>query len=160
MTLDRNLLTKAAMGKLTDRLAKQKNARERALKTSIKAEGAMQSHHDTTKEEMARLAEAHSRSIRQTREAIRYFRRLETQKIDSETVGAGNLIKIQEEGKTRLYFLAEHGGGLEIKSPEGKILILSPDSLLGKSLLGKSAGAIVNLQTPGGMKTIRILKVE
>lgn len=145
---------------VAEALERQQRVYDQTCRDSVEAEGAMQSRHNTTKDEMARLANALMNNIIQTREAVEYFKQLEMQEQAPDTVTVGTLVRVRDEGEIGLYFIAEHGGAQEVQSQQGTVFVLSPHSPMGKALFGRQAGSCIELQVPSGTRTLNILSVE
>lgn len=154
----REELIKLVLKQLDRRLKKEKTAYQQALETSINAASAMQSHHDTTKEEMAKLADAYQEKIQKTKEAIDYFKKLTKTPPAAKRVSASSLVVSQEEDQINHYFIAEHGGGLEVERQGKKILIVSPQSPIGQALVGQPEKSTVKIRSPAS-RTLVILNI-
>lgn len=158
MDLNRNKIIALIIINLTNTLEKQKQAHEQALKSSIEAEGAMQTHHDTTKEETAKLASAYQKQAQQTQQAITYFESLATATPDPARVKPGNLVLVQEKDKSYAYFLADYGG-LEITMHKKTISVVSTNSPIGKALLDQKLGSSIQLRLPDHARAFKILEI-
>ena len=76
--------------------------------------------------------------------------------VDRETIQIGNTVTIQEEGSTdeETYEIV---GVAEADPAEGKI---SNESPMGRALLGKRVGDLVQVEAPAGSYTVKVLKVD
>ena len=73
----------------------------------------------------------------------------------SETVEAGSVVAIRYEGDEEVErFLV---GSIEERHDE--LNVVSPGSPLGQALLGKSSGAVVEYQAPGGTLRVEIVQI-
>ncbi|MHB8681667.1 MAG: GreA/GreB family elongation factor [Acidimicrobiales bacterium] len=73
----------------------------------------------------------------------------------SDTVEAGSVVAIRYEGDEEVErFLV---GSIEERHEE--LNVVSPGSPLGKALLGKGAGAVVEYEAPGGTLRVEIVEV-
>lgn len=159
MDFSRKTLFESIQKKLAKKLVVQEQAYKQARQASIQAEGAMQSRHDTTKEEMARLADVHLRAARKLEQTIAYFKKLDGQKTAAATVAAGALVKVREEDLIKFYLLTKVCGGLEITLGRQQVLVISTDSTIGQALLGQRAGSIIQLNLLGLTKSLRIIAI-
>ena len=71
-----------------------------------------------------------------------------------DTIDIGNIVLVDDGTKKRSFTIV---GGHESNPLEGKISNFSP---IGKALIGKKIGDMVNVQTPGGNITYRILGIS
>jgi autotransporter-associated beta strand protein len=70
------------------------------------------------------------------------------------------LIELESRGETFFYFLGPKAGGTEIKVAGQEILVITPESPLGKELAGKKTGDRIKLQTGGPAQEFRVLSVR
>ena len=71
-----------------------------------------------------------------------------------DTVGLGNTVVVEFEGEEERYTIV---GAIEAKPSAGKI---SNESPIGRALLGRRAGQVTQVPTPGGMRQVKILRIE
>jgi transcription elongation factor GreA len=69
-------------------------------------------------------------------------------------VGIGNTVVVDFDGEEERYTIV---GAIEAKPTAGRI---SNESPIGRALLGKRAGQVAEVPTPGGMRQVRILRIE
>jgi transcription elongation factor GreA len=75
--------------------------------------------------------------------------------VDSgDLVGIGNTVVVDFDGEEERYTIV---GAIEAKPTAGRI---SNESPIGRALLGKRAGQVAQVPTPGGMRQVRILRIE
>jgi transcription elongation factor GreA len=74
---------------------------------------------------------------------------------DAETVATGTIVAIRYDGDDEVerFFV----GSIEEK--HDGLSVLSPGSPLGQALLGKSPGAVVEYEAPGGKLRVEIVKI-
>ncbi|WNF37644.1 transcription elongation factor GreA [Bacillaceae bacterium IKA-2] len=109
------------------------------------------SEYDSAKEEQAFVEGRISTLEKMIRNAVM----IQEDKTNSSVVSLGKSIKIKElpEGDEEIYTIV---GSAESDPHEGKI---SNDSPMAKSLLGKSVGDKVTVQTPGGEMKVELLEI-
>lgn len=71
-----------------------------------------------------------------------------------DLVGIGNTVVVDFDGEEERYTIV---GAIEAKPTAGRI---SNESPIGRALLGKRAGQVAQVPTPGGMRQLRILRIE
>jgi transcription elongation factor GreA len=73
----------------------------------------------------------------------------------SETVEAGSVVAIRYEGDEEVErFLV---GSIEERHDE--LAVVSPGSPLGQALMGKTSGAVVEYEAPGGTLRVEIVQI-
>lgn len=76
-------------------------------------------------------------------------------------VQPGSLVTVREgDGESRYYLLAPGGMGLTVQVNDRRIQLLSPDSPLGRALLGRRPGAAVQVGLPSGLLEIQVCGVD
>jgi transcription elongation factor GreA len=73
---------------------------------------------------------------------------------NGDFVGIGNTVIVDFDGEEERYTIV---GAIEAKPTVGRI---SNESPIGRALLGKRAGQAAQVPTPGGMRQVRILRIE
>jgi transcription elongation factor GreA len=76
------------------------------------------------------------------------------QKTQTEDVEVGDMVTVNMEGTTTIFTIV---GPNEANPAQGRI---SNESPLGMALLGKKAGDVVSVRTPGGTREVRVLTVD
>jgi transcription elongation factor GreA len=78
----------------------------------------------------------------------------ETEREDRDVVGLGSTVVVEFDGEEERYTIV---GAIEAKPSQGRI---SNESPIGRALLGKREGEVARVMTPGGERTITILRIE
>jgi transcription elongation GreA/GreB family factor len=68
-------------------------------------------------------------------------------------IALGALVELSARGRSAWYFLGPRAGGLELRIDDREILVLTPQSPLGRQLLGKRVGDLVQMAGRGGAVT-------
>jgi transcription elongation GreA/GreB family factor len=76
---------------------------------------------------------------------------------EGEPVTLGALVTVEEDDETQLLFLAAHGGGNLLS--RGKVRVITPQSPLGRVLLGKHVGDVCELRLPERMRELCIVDI-
>lgn len=72
----------------------------------------------------------------------------------SDVVGLGSTVVVDFEGDEETYKIV---GAIEAKPAKG---LISNESPMGRALLGKRPGQTAQFATPGGMASLRVLRIE
>ena len=133
---------RCVMETIADRLAGDlallhKAAREahaEATHESSKAEN----KYDTRGLEASYLADGQVRQAIETEEAIAQIQMLSMADLPPGTaVTLGALVELESRGRTMFYFMAPRGGGVEVEVDGEEVVVLTPQSPLGRLLVGK-----------------------
>jgi transcription elongation GreA/GreB family factor len=123
------------------------DARDEATSAESKAEG----QYDMRGQEAAYLAEGQARLAAEVAESIAAYQALPLPEFSSGSVAAiGALITLEAKGKRGLYFLGPRHGGLEARAGDLRFTVVTPSSPLGRQLLGRRVGDVVQLPGRGG----------
>src|SRR6266478_4144460 len=104
--------------------------------------------YDTRGLEAAYLAGGQARQAKETLDSIALYEALVTRDFGaSEAIGLTALVELETDGACSRYFIGPKNGGLEIQFQRKVVMVITPQSPLGQSLLGRKAGArwIANL---------------
>lgn len=117
--------------------------------------------YDTRGLEASYLAEGQARQARELKDAIAVFESLESHDFAAdEPIDLTAVVEVEAGGARSLYFMGPMCGGLELESPGGPLMVVTPASPLGKSLMGKQAGARWSVTLAGDSVPHRILSVR
>jgi transcription elongation factor GreA len=149
------LLTKAALDRVTEELADREGAKRQQI---VEAIATARSHGDLSENaeyHAAREQQGLNESeIRRLRKMLENAQIIETS--DDDVVEPGKLVSLRYQGdddvETYLLGLQEERGGEHD--------ILTPDSPLGRALVGRSAGETVVAQVPAGELKVEIVEVR
>ena len=78
---------------------------------------------------------------------------------DGDPISASALIEVEHGGAAHWYFLAPQGGGLRVPQGGVEVQVITPQSALGRELLGKSAGDAFDARIGGKLRSYEILSV-
>lgn len=158
--MNKSVLRQQIIAQLQSELATQTAAAQLARDEAISEESKPENKYDTHSIEASYLAEGQARLAGEIQDNIAFYQSLplpEFQPHDAIAVGA--IVETESNGRTARYFLGPRAGGLEIASGEHTVLVLTPQSPLGRLLLGRHAGEVVSLPGRGGAVRHRIVKV-
>ena len=98
--------------------------------------------YDTTALEASYIAQGQANRAQEIRVALECYRTLTLQAFDDDTpIRLTALVDIEgEDGNVRRFFLGPKAGGLRVADGDGEIVVITPGSPLGRSLLGLRTG--------------------
>jgi transcription elongation GreA/GreB family factor len=139
---------------LNAELALQIGAAQLARDEAISEESRAESKYDTHSQEAAYLAEGQAKLAGEIEESLAVYTTLPLPDFGPGSVIAlGAVVELSARGKSAWYFLGPRAGGLELRVGEKEILVLTPQSPLGRQLLGKRVGDSVQIPGRGGVAT-------
>ena len=114
-----------------------KNSRAEATHESSKAE----SKYDTRGLEAGYLASGQAKQAREILESIKIYEALPLRDFAAdEPVNLTALAELEMDGSRSWYFIGPKNGGLEVEHADEEITVITPQSPLGETLMGKKAG--------------------
>lgn len=117
--------------------------------------------YDTTALEASYIAQGQANRAQEIRRALESYRVLELREFDDETpIRLTALVILEdEEGEARRVFLGPEAGGLKIADGAEEIVVITPQSPLGRVLLGKVVGDQLQAGMGGTRKTFTVVEV-
>ena len=131
-------------------------------KAAAEAPGAMQSHSDTTKFQMSQLAGKIQNSINEKISALSVLQKMAHSDfcLDSEKIQIGSLVEtLNENREQEFYFILPVGAGIKIINNTKTILIITPQTPLGATLMGKRGEEMIKLQIGHRERELLIVSV-
>jgi transcription elongation GreA/GreB family factor len=128
-----------------------------ATHESSKAE----SKYDTRGLEAAYLAGGQARQAKEILDSIELYRSLKTRDFTpDEPIDLTALVELDIDRAHSIYFIGPRNGGLEIECQRKEITVITPQSPLGQSLMGKKAGQRWTAKLGGSMVKYHIVSVS
>jgi transcription elongation GreA/GreB family factor len=120
---------------------------------------------DTRAIEAGYLAGAQAERVRELRDAVAALDAMPCRDAgEGEPVALGSLIRVEanERGATRTwcYLMAPEGGGTRVEWNGESVSVITPASPLGRALLGRRRGDVVEVATDRGEGECELLAVE
>jgi transcription elongation GreA/GreB family factor len=143
---------------LTTQTAAAHLARDEAISEESKPEN----KYDTHGQEAAYLAEGQARLAQEIQAGIGFYQAFVPAAFaPGAPIAIGALVELGHgDGRRTWYFIGPRGGGLEVPLGGHSILVLTPQSPLGRQLLGKRAGESVHLPGRGSTTAHQIVTVR
>jgi transcription elongation GreA/GreB family factor len=128
---------------------------EAAMSTHAEAtheENKAEDKYDTRGLEASYLAHGQSKAAEEAAQAVAQFQALPLRNFGpADPVSLGALVTIESKGET-CYFIGPRAGGTEVKHDGIEVMVITPQSPLGRQLLGRRQGDRLMLDL-GGRKT-------
>jgi transcription elongation GreA/GreB family factor len=162
-SVNKTELRTAILRELQAELARQARAAATSRDEAISEESRAENKWDTHSQEAAYLAEGQSRIVQEIGESIALYSTLPLPEFGpGEVIAVGALVELEAArgGKPAWYFLGPRAGGLELTLRGHTVLVLTPQSPLGRQLLGRRAGEAVATAGRGAAAAQRIVSVR
>jgi transcription elongation GreA/GreB family factor len=128
---------------------------------AIDEESRPENKYDMHSQEAAYLAEGQARLAAEIAANIALYASLPLPEFPPGAPSAlGALVSVENAGKSTWYFLGPRAGGLELEAEGRTVLVVTPQSPLGRELLGKRTGDAVRLPGSRHPQTARISAVS
>jgi transcription elongation factor GreA len=150
------LLTYEGLKKLEEELEYLKTEKRKEIAERIKValgfgDLSENSEYDEAKNEQAQV----EMRIIDLENKLRNVKLIDEDEIDTKTVQVGNIVQVyDEEFDEKIEYTIV--GSAEVDLAENKI---SNESPIGTALLGRKKNEVVEVETPGGVITLKILKI-
>ena len=97
--------------------------------------------YDTRGLEAAYLAGGQARQVKEIVDSIKIYEALVAREFTTgDRVDLTALVQLNADATTSTYFIGPKNGGLEIELEGGEVTVITPQSPLGRNLMGKKAG--------------------
>jgi transcription elongation GreA/GreB family factor len=151
--MDKTVLLKSIEDTLVGEFAQQTNAAEDAHKEATNDESRSEDRYDMRGQLAAYLAAGQAKLADGVANAIMAFRNIPIRVFaPGEPVAVGAVVRLETRSSKSVYFLGPAHGGLEVRVNGDKVMVVTPASPLGRSLMGRRTGERVGL--PQGSRTI------
>lgn len=151
--MDKSALLKAIVDTLSHEFALQNEAAEDAHKEATNDESRAEDRYDMRGQLAAYLAAGQAKLADEVATAIAAFRNVAIRAFGSgEPAAVGAVVRLEARGAQSVYFLGPARGGLEVQVDGSEVMVVTPASPLGRSLMGRRTGERVAL--PQGARTI------
>lgn len=158
--MNKAALRDAILQQLRQDLATQTKAAEMARDEAISEESRPENKWDTHSQEAAYLAEGQAKLAAEILGSIEIFTTLSLPAFaPDDAIAVGALVRVEGGRSPAWYFVGPRAGGLEVQVDGRDILVLTPQSPLGRQLLGKRAGDTLQMPGRGGVTLQRIVSV-
>jgi transcription elongation GreA/GreB family factor len=159
--MDKPRLLAAIIEKLTAELEVITRAALMARDEATHEESKPENQYDMHAQEAAYLAEGQARLAAELNENLSIFRNLSVPAWSpGQPAGLGTVVTLDYKGKLSRYFLGPRNGGLEVSLDDEIFTLVTPNSPLGRQLLGIQIGATALLPGRGGQVPHTVVAIE
>ena len=159
--MDKALLREAIVERLQQDLDNLTRAAHMAHDEATHEESKPENKYDMHSQQAAYLAEGQARLALELQESLKLFRALPLPAFPSGAPIALGAFVVAESGPRKFfYFVGPRNGGIEIESEGLNVVVITPQSPLGRQLLGKKIGDALVQSAGGRNTTLHIAYVE
>ena len=111
-----------------------------------------ESKYDTRGLEASYLARGQSRQLAEVERAVGEFQALMVRKFEpQDPIDLCALVELEAKGEHSYYFMGPRAGGTEVTRGSKTVLVITPQSPLGRQLMGRKQGDRLEMEV-GGLK--------
>jgi len=146
--VNKSALRDAILAQLRAELALQTGAALLARDEAISEESRAENKYDTHSQEAAYLAEGQARQAAEIESSLAQYTTLSLPPFSaSDIIALGAVVDVAVGSKITRYFIGPRAGGMELRVGDRDVLVVTPQSPLGRQLIGKHVGDTV--MSPG-----------
>lgn len=155
--IDKKRLVGALRARLEEELAAAAGSQKRTQLAATHEESRSENDKDTRAIESSYLARGQARRVVEIGTALTRLGALELRPFDTAgRVALSALVELSHEEGRSVCFLASAGGGLEVELDGLSVQILTPESPIGRGLIGQRRGDSFEVRTPRGLREYTI----
>jgi len=159
--MDKSRLRQAIIARLTAELETQTQAALTSREEATHEESKPENKYDMHAQEAAYLAEGQARLAAELADSIKLYQSLELPAFaPDQPVDLGAIITLETAGRKVRYFLGPRNGGLELTLDDTEITVITPQSPLGRQLVGLRQGELLNTPKAPRAQLQRIFSIE
>lgn len=160
--MDKKELLKKIISTLESDLSTLIEAAKTAHEASTHEECAPENKYDTTALEASYVAQGQANRAQEIRESLAMYQQLELRLFDKDApIRLTALVTIEaEDGHSKQIFLGPGSGGLKLAVGSHEATIITPDSPLGRVLLGKCCDDEIQVGPGAEAKTFTITDIS
>jgi hypothetical protein len=160
--MNKELILNKIIALLTEDLKILTEAARTAHAAATHEECAPDNKYDTTGLEASYVAQGQANRAQEIRHALEKYKALVLQPFDEEVpIRLTALVRLEDvNGNCRKVFLGPEAGGLKLIDGAEEYIVITPESPLGKALLGKVCDDEVCVGKSEGQKTFTIVDVS
>jgi len=157
--MDKTRLRQAIIERINAELEMQTRAALMARDEATHEESKPENQYDMHAQEAAYLAEGQAKLAAELQASIALYQGLALPVFTpTQPIGLGAVVTLDAAGRKTRYFIGPRNGGIEVNFEDTEIIVLTPQSPLGRLLVGRRVGDTVNI--PGRAVAQRIDAIE
>jgi transcription elongation GreA/GreB family factor len=157
--MDKRELRDELLRALSQTLSELERAHGATVEGATHAEAKPENDKDTRALEQTYLARGQALRVVEARTEIAEVRAMPLRAFgEGSRVALGALVEVTEGEAARSYFIAPGGGGTRLAS--GRVDVVTPKSPLGRALLGKEVGDVIEVKLGDRLRELEITQLD
>ena len=154
-------ILKLIIQQLSHDLAVQFGAAKTAHEASIHEENIPDNKYDTLGLEASYVAQGQANRAQDIKQALQAYNQLSLQVFDDNSaIRLTALVTLRtDDGTHKTVFIGPSEGGLKVVDGQTEIMVITPVSPLGRSLIGRSTGDCIEAGSGSGRREYEIIRV-
>lgn len=159
--MNKTQLLQLIISRLSDDLAILLKAAKTAHEASTHEENIPDNKYETLALEASYVAQGQANRAQEIRLGLEAYKKLELQHFGQDSpIRLTALVTIEDQdGCSRTFFIGPQEGGLKISAGQADIMVITPQSPLGRDLIGRSVGDQLKAGFGTGRKEFEIVAV-
>lgn len=158
--VNKQALIKKIVGKLTEDLELYFKAASTARAEATHEQSKAENKYDTRGLEASYLARGQSKQAAEIEGAIQQIGAMAVKDFSGgKPIDLGAYVELEARGETACYFIAPKAGGTEVKHGRQEVVVITPQSPLGKQILGHREGELLKLEIGPRLETYKLVTV-
>ena len=158
--MDKRALIRELIGVARGEIAILERAARATREAATHEEAKPENDKDTRAIEASYLAGAQAERVRALSQVVNALEFLPLRAFAvADPIASAALVEVDVDGKRSCYFLAPQGGGLRVTIDGVVVQVITPPSPVGRALLGRLAGEVVEVRAEGGVREYEIVAV-
>jgi len=146
----------ALAGELEGYARSARDAHAYATDEQCKAEN----KYDTRGLESSYLASGQARQAAEVMQSMQQYKSLAVRKFSpQEPINVGAVVELERKGERITYFIGPSAGGTEVVCKGRSVLVITPQSPMGRQIVGRKRGENVQIQVGGTSDSYRVAAV-
>jgi transcription elongation GreA/GreB family factor len=159
--VNKRALVQKIIAQLSDELEVYRKAAQAAHAEATHEQSKAENKYDTRGLEASYLARGQSKQAAEIIDAIEQFRKLPLKSFSkNDPIDLGAIVELESNGQRSFYFLGPRAGGTEIFFAKKEILVITPQSPLGRELVGKKSGERFLMQLGDARNDFEIVSIS
>ncbi|MDB4940698.1 MAG: Transcription elongation factor [Labilithrix sp.] len=154
-------LLDALLAHVETEIATMRKAAYDAADAATHAEAKPENDKDTRALEASYLAAGQAARVAELENAVKLLTGMELKEIgDATPICASAVITLEDDaGVTSTFFMSPHGGGAKLEVDGASVQVVTPQSPLGRALLGRVRGDVIELRAKAKLREMSIVDV-
>lgn len=158
--MNKNTLIKKIIAHLAGVLELYTNAARASHAEATHEQNKAEDKYDTRGLEASYLAAGQSRQAADAEQALKAFETLNVREFGPQApIDLSALVELEGNGERTFYFIGPRAGGTEVVHEKKEVLVITPQSPLGRQLVGRKQGDRLQIEIAGARLQYRVLSV-